>query len=387
MRVTAVGAAARTPGCASITSRSARAGWCAPPKGRPIRAFSTVCPHLGCGIDFDEKSRQVQLPLPRVVVRPRRALPVGPVAARPRRAGGAAPTAGRCWSATSASAPEPRRKSRSDERGPRRPAAAAQPRRGGLAPRRQAGAGSRSASAWPSSSRRSWAGTMPGGASLWHTLGSVAAGLVRARGGDRHLPVALLRPVGADRLGVGRVHPGPADARLVRARPAQLRLVGADRRRRRCTSCRCCCSAPTAAARAELDDRPRPVRRVACCSRCPGYLLPWDQKGYWAKLVEATITGSAPVVGGAAQQVDAGRHRVRQPDRHPRLRGARAGAAGRVRGAGGAAHLSVSHARPDAEVVALRRGDRGARRPGLAVPVGAQRRRSGCFVRLVVVCR
>jgi len=32
-----------------------------------------------------------------------------------------------------------------------------------------------------------------------------------------------------------------------------------------------------------------------------GYLLPWDQKGYWAKLVEATIAGSAPVVGEAAQ--------------------------------------------------------------------------------------
>jgi ubiquinol-cytochrome c reductase cytochrome b subunit len=33
-----------------------------------------------------------------------------------------------------------------------------------------------------------------------------------------------------------------------------------------------------------------------------GYLLPWDQKGYWAKLVEATIAGSAPLVGGAAQK-------------------------------------------------------------------------------------
>jgi ubiquinol-cytochrome c reductase cytochrome b subunit len=34
-----------------------------------------------------------------------------------------------------------------------------------------------------------------------------------------------------------------------------------------------------------------------------GYLLPWDQRGYWAKLVEATIAGSAPLVGGLAQQV------------------------------------------------------------------------------------
>ena len=34
-----------------------------------------------------------------------------------------------------------------------------------------------------------------------------------------------------------------------------------------------------------------------------GYLLPWDQKGYWAKLVEATIAGSAPAVGDTAQRL------------------------------------------------------------------------------------
>jgi len=28
----------------------------------PIRAFSTVCPHLGCGIDFDDRTRQFQCP-------------------------------------------------------------------------------------------------------------------------------------------------------------------------------------------------------------------------------------------------------------------------------------------------------------------------------------
>ena len=67
------------------------------------------------------------------------------------------------------------------------------------------------------------------------------------------------------------------------------------------------------AARAELDGRPGAARRWSRCSRCPGYLLPWDQKGYWAKLVEATITGSAPVVGGAAAAADAGRRRLREP--------------------------------------------------------------------------
>jgi ubiquinol-cytochrome c reductase cytochrome b subunit len=34
-----------------------------------------------------------------------------------------------------------------------------------------------------------------------------------------------------------------------------------------------------------------------------GYLLPWDQKGYWAKLVEVTIMANTPVVGAALAQL------------------------------------------------------------------------------------
>ena len=59
-----------------------------------------------------------------------------------------------------------------------------------------------------------------------------------------------------------------------------------------------------------------------------GYLLPWDQKGYWAKLVEATITGSAPVVGGATQQLIQGGAAFGNHDADARLRAARDGAAG-----------------------------------------------------------
>ena len=36
----------------------------------PVRAFSTVCPHLGCGVDYDAQGAQVRLPLPRLVLRP-----------------------------------------------------------------------------------------------------------------------------------------------------------------------------------------------------------------------------------------------------------------------------------------------------------------------------
>jgi menaquinol-cytochrome c reductase iron-sulfur subunit len=31
-------------------------------EGAPIRAFSTVCPHLGCGIDFNEKTSKFDCP-------------------------------------------------------------------------------------------------------------------------------------------------------------------------------------------------------------------------------------------------------------------------------------------------------------------------------------
>ena len=34
-----------------------------------------------------------------------------------------------------------------------------------------------------------------------------------------------------------------------------------------------------------------------------GYLLPWDQKGYWATRVATNILGTVPVVGGALQRV------------------------------------------------------------------------------------
>ena len=34
-----------------------------------------------------------------------------------------------------------------------------------------------------------------------------------------------------------------------------------------------------------------------------GYLLPWDQKAYWATVVGTNIAGSAPLVGGAALEV------------------------------------------------------------------------------------
>ena len=97
-----------------------------------------------------------------------------------------------------------------------------------------------------------------------------------------------------------------------------------------------------------------------------GYLLPWDQKGYWAKLVEATITGSAPVVGGAAQRLIQGGAAFGNHDADARLRAARDGAAGAADGAAGAPRLPVPAPRLHAEVVAVDRGrrPRAPSRPG-----------------------
>ena len=54
-----------------------------------------------------------------------------------------------------------------------------------------------------------------------------------------------------------------------------------------------------------------------------GYLLPWDQKGYWATKVATNIMGGAPVVGPYLQKIVVGGARLRQPDADPVLRPAR----------------------------------------------------------------
>src|SRR5712672_145432 len=37
-----------------------------------------------------------------------------------------------------------------------------------------------------------------------------------------------------------------------------------------------------------------------------GYLLPWDQKGYWASKVATNLAGGTPVIGGALQRIIVG---------------------------------------------------------------------------------
>ncbi|HEY5450442.1 MAG TPA: cytochrome b N-terminal domain-containing protein, partial [Polyangia bacterium] len=137
------------------------------------------------------------------------------------------------------------------------------------------------------------AGQVPGGASLWHTLGSVAAGLfvLEALTGIFLATAYTPSVTGAwasvayiqDQLTLGwfvrGLHSFGSSALIVIAglHLLQVLLFGAYRRPR------------------ELNWMVGLLLfGVVAVFALSGYLLPWDQKGYWAKLVEATITGSAP---------------------------------------------------------------------------------------------
>ncbi|MFL5308376.1 MAG: cytochrome b N-terminal domain-containing protein [Polyangia bacterium] len=145
-------------------------------------------------------------------------------------------------------------------------------------------------------------GEMPGGASFWHALGGAAAGLfvVEALTGvflalfyapsaqTAWASVAYLQ----DQLPFGwfvrGVHSFGSSALIVVAglHLLQVLVFGAYRRPR------------------ELNwIVGLALFALTAAFALSGYLLPWDQKGYWAKLVESTVIGSAPVVGGAVQQV------------------------------------------------------------------------------------
>ncbi|HXU01246.1 MAG TPA: cytochrome b N-terminal domain-containing protein [Polyangia bacterium] len=146
------------------------------------------------------------------------------------------------------------------------------------------------------------AGQVPGGASLWHTLGSVAAGLFVLEAVTGVFLATAYTPsaTGAwasvafiqDQLTLGwfvrGLHSFGSSALIVVAglHLLQVFLFGAYRRPR------------------ELNWMVGLVMfGVVAVFALSGYLLPWDQKGYWAKVVEATITGSAPVVGPSAQRM------------------------------------------------------------------------------------
>jgi ubiquinol-cytochrome c reductase cytochrome b subunit len=143
-------------------------------------------------------------------------------------------------------------------------------------------------------------GTVPGGVSLWHSFGSVATALVVVElvtgialaafyspsATDAWASVAYIQ----DQLPLGwfvrGLHSFGSSALIIVAGVHLLQVVlfGAYRRPR------------------ELNWMlGLALMGVTVLFALSGYLLPYDQKGYWAKLVEAQIAGSAPVIGGMLQ--------------------------------------------------------------------------------------
>ncbi len=80
-----------------------------------------------------------------------------------------------------------------------------------------------------------------------------------------------------------------------------------------------------------------------------GYLLPWDQKGYWATKVATNLAGIMPIVGPDMQKTDHRRHGVRPPHADAILRAACGSSAGDGHRTRDRTHLSVPSPRHHSE--------------------------------------
>ncbi len=100
-----------------------------------------------------------------------------------------------------------------------------------------------------------------------------------------------------------------------------------------------------------------------------GYLLPWDQKGYWATRVATNLMGIVPVIGPQLQKLVVGGERLRQLHAHAILRPACRRAAAAAGGLSGGARRAVPPARP------ARQGAVQESRHHVLARPGAERRR------------
>ena len=239
---------------------------------------------------------------------------------------------------------------------------------------RHCGAGWPTGWAWKSSRRPSRGGQVPGGASLWHTFGAVAAGLFVLEAVTGILLATVYTPsvTGAwasvayiqDQLTLGwfvrGLHSFGSSALIVVAglHLLQVLLFGAYRRPR------------------ELNWMVGlALFGVVALFALSGYLLALGPEGLLGEAGRGDDRGQRPDRRRPDAEADSGRRRVRQPDVDPRLRVPRDGVARAADRPAGAAHLPVPAPRLHAEVVAVAAGRRRARGARLAGPGGPQRRR------------
>ena len=144
--------------------------------------------------------------------------------------------------------------------------------------------------------RRAWLFTL-GSAALFALVVQVVTGL------------ALALVVCADtgpRVGERQGDPDEAPGGRARARPAPLGRVRARRPRRPPPRADVSLRRVQQATRDELDRRRHAPSSRSSAFGFTGYLLPWDQKAYWATVVGTKVPGALPVVGTAASRLMAG---------------------------------------------------------------------------------
>ena len=246
-----------------------------------VRALSVTCPHLGCGVE--KAAAGLRLPLPHVGVRRRRQARLGSLASRhgsrSTRASSATRTSGRSRSASRSTARACPTARKSDEHGP-----------GG---RRLA---RRAHRATARSCAHALDEPVPGGARWAYVFGSVLVGCITLQAVTGWAMMAYYAPSATTAWA------------SVQHLPTAFRAAGS------CAGCTTSArrrwSSPSALHLAQVAlfgayKTPREVNwwlglgllGITLGFALTGYLLPWDQKGYWATRVATNIAGTTPLVG------------------------------------------------------------------------------------------
>ena len=328
-------------------------------------AISTRCMHLGCPVRYVDGRAALHLPVPRRRLRLPRQVAGGPpvrpldrfytrVAQRPRRdrpallgqpraasASRRATPASRSTASASTCTRRARRSasSRAPERhaqaqaprpaAPRRPRARRRKRPGDgdgrrqAARRRQGGrrspssTGSTSARRCPAPARWLMFRKVPKGTNWFYTLGSATMFAFLNQAVTGVFLAMYYDPSPHARLRVGALHHQRGVPRRVRARHAQVGLVGDGDPRSSCTW--------RSTFFFGAYKYPRELNWVigvvllilTMVMSFTGYLLPFDQRSYWATIVGVNINGTGPLVGPYLSRLPA---RRRPSSARPRCR-------------------------------------------------------------------
>ena len=138
---------------------------------------------------------------------------------------------------------------------------------------------------------------MPGGLTWWHTLGSATLAVFMVQVVTGIVLAMYYAPSPDHAYDSIRFLEHSVAERRPAARHPPLGRVGDGRARRRAHDPRLHDGLVQVSARDQLAARRRAARSSCSGFGFTGYLLPWDQKAYWATQVGTNIAGTTPVVG------------------------------------------------------------------------------------------